>query len=532
MGSDHVPDSNRHVESAAPQHSHQPLHSQRPSNSDTTELRQVPSTFHLTETDNTLSQSNKARVRKMSPAEFQRRTIDRHHDDVLDDESFLSPSVVFSAISTTHQRPDSSTFATAPTLRQRIEQQKLNAANDLINRYENLFFSDHVDQHCTPIQRFFPSSLFDLSAPGASPILASDPPSEHVPFAISFAEWCRKLRRNMFMKAQGARTKVWDAYDENAAFGDRYDALYNAITENNKAAQSSAPIILKDSDSVASSVSPPSTPSCTSTSDADGDADGSDNEPRVFTDRAFPTPSAAQFKRCQLNNGKGVWDTMGVWRCLLANSSGKFDLGSPSSPRSQLFAQFEDFIEWKSKQQSDIGMLVADQDPFDFSSPAATAAVTSSIVNSLLGREQSAAAKTQPGVNAKVVGRGQVSSTVFKDGKLKTVKKSQTFYDDGSVTETVEESEDQAPKAPALPEWWNPESKFWARERDLYKQFTDLISKSTDEFMRTGANSLEKTLKLLDKAMDLESSKLQEAIKKIFPFGWNDDDDEKNNKKK
>ncbi|KAK9333066.1 hypothetical protein V1520DRAFT_333426 [Lipomyces starkeyi] len=530
MGSDDVSDSNRHVKSAAPQHSHQPLHSHRPSNSDTTdttEFRQVPSTLPSNETDNILSQSNKARVRKMSPAEFQRRTTDRHHDDVLDDESLLSPSVVFSPASA-QQHPDPSTFATAPTLRQRIEQQKLNAANDLIAQYESLFFSDHVDQHCTPIQRFFPSSLFDLSAPGASPILASDRPSEHVPFAVSFAEWCRNLRRSMFMKAQGARTKVWDAYDENAAPGDRYDTVYNAITEKNKAAQSNAPVILKDSDSVASSVSPPSTSSCTSASASDD----SDNEPRVFIDRAFPTPSAAQFKRCQLNNGKGVWDTMGVWRCLLANSSGKFDLGSPSSPRSQLFAQFEDFIEWKSKQQSDIGMLVADQDPFDFASPAANAAVTSSIVNSLLGKEQSAAAKTQPSANAKVVGRGQVSSTVFENGKFKTVKKSQTFYDDGSVTETVEESQDQAAKAPAFPEWWNPESKFWARERDLYKQFTELIGKSTDDFMRTGANSLEKTLKLLDKAMDLESSKLQDAIKKIFPFGWKDDDDEKSNKKK
>ncbi|KAK9350825.1 hypothetical protein V1505DRAFT_360397 [Lipomyces doorenjongii] len=524
MGSDHVPDSNRH---AAPQHSHQPLHSHHPSNSDTTELRQVPSTFHCNETDNILSQSNKARVRKMSPAEFQRRTSDRQHDDVLDDESFLNPAVVFSPASA-QQHPDSSTFATAPTLRQRIEQQKLNAANDLIDQYESLFFSDHVDQHCTPVQRFFPSSLFDLSAPGASPILASDRPSEHVPFAVSFAEWCRNLRRNMFMKAQGTRTKVWDAYNENAAPGDRYDALYNTITEKSKAAQSNAPIILKDSDSFASPASPPSTSSSTSASASDD----SDKEPRVFIDRAFPTPSATQFKRCQLNNGKGVWDTMGVWRCLLANSNGKFDLGSPTAPRSQLFAQFEDFIEWKSKQQSDVGMLVADQDPFDFGSPAATAAVTSNIVKSLLEGEQSTAAKKQPGAEAKVVGRGQISSTVFENGKFKTVKKSQTFYDDGSVTETVEESGDQAPKAPALPEWWNPESKFWARERDLYKQFTELVSKSTDEFMRTGANSLEKTLKLVDKAMDLESSKLQDAIKKIFPFGWKDDDDEKNNKKK
>ncbi|KAK9244855.1 hypothetical protein V1506DRAFT_539874 [Lipomyces tetrasporus] len=518
MTADHVPDDSKHAASSAP---HQPRPPQRPICIEGT--RELPSNIHRETTDNPLPQTTNTRVRKMSPAEFQRRTTARHHDDVLDDESVLNPSSLLSSASS----QPSATFATAPTLRQRVEQQKLNAANNLIAQYESLFFSDHVDQRCTPIQRFFPSAVFDPSSSGASTILSSGPPSEPVSLGASFSEWYRKLRRNMFMRAQGARTKVWDAYDQSAAPGDRYNTAYNTITEINKAAQSGAPILLKDSGSSPSSASPSASPSASSSA-----SDDRDQEPRVFIDRAYPTPSASQFKRCQLNNGKGVWDAMGVWRCLLANSSGKFDLGSPSSPRSQLFSQFEDFIEWKSKQQSDIGMLVADQDPFDIASTAGTAMTTSNIANALFDANKPADTTKQHGENAKVVGRGHVTTTVFENGKLKTVKKSQTFYDDGSVTEAVEESKDQAANPPDLPEWWNPESKFWTRERDLYKQFTDIISKSTDEIMRTGADSLEKTRKLVDKAMDLESSKLQDAMKKIFPFGWKEDDDDKNNKKK
>ncbi|KAK9366431.1 hypothetical protein V1509DRAFT_279381 [Lipomyces kononenkoae] len=521
--SDHVP------QPTAPRLSHQPQHPNGGANSGIPEL-----------SDRISDQSAaKSCVRKMSPAEFQRRVTGRHrHEDLLDDETVLNPSAVFS-LSSSAQHSNAAMFATAPSLRQRIEQQKLNAANDILDKYESLFLSDHVDQHCTPIQSFFPSSLFDPSATGASPILASDHhQSEHVSFAVPFAEWCRNLRRNMFMKAQGARTKVWDAYDENGPSSDRYDTFYNSIVEKNKVAQSNAPILYKDSNSFPPISSPPpqSMPSSGSAASA---SDDRDNEPRVVIASAFPTPSPIQYRYCKTNNGLGVWDTRGVWHCLLANSNGKFDLGNPSSPRSQLFSQFEDFIEWKSKQQqADIGMLGTDQHLSDLMSPVSQAGIPSSIMDSLLRAENPAATKKEPGANAKVVGRGQVSSTELVNGKFKTVKTTQTYYDDGSMTETVDESEDQTashpPNVPAFPEWWKPDSKSEQRERDWYKQLTEQISKTADDFMRTGASSLEKTLKVVDKAMDLESSKLQDAMKKIFPFGWKDNDDEndKNNKKK
>ncbi|KAK9241086.1 hypothetical protein V1525DRAFT_95799 [Lipomyces kononenkoae] len=528
--SDHVPDSNRPAEPAAPQ---QPCPHRHPNGgANSVEISGSSDRVLSSETDNNLrSPATKTRVRKMSPAEFQRRVTGRHREDVLGVESVLGPSTVFSSWSGQHS--EASTFATAPSLRQRIEQQKLNAANHIIAQYESLFFSDHVDQRYTPIQRFFPRSVFDPSAAGASPILASDRQSEHVPsVALSFVEWCRNLRRNMFMKAQGSRTKVWDAYDhETLASRDRYDTRYNAIVDKNNAAQSNAPTLHKDSDSFSPTSSPPHS---TSSSPSPSASDDGDKETRVFVDSAFPTPSPIQYKHCKLNNGLGVWDTRGVWRCLLPNSNGKFDLGNPSSPRSQLFAQFEDFIEWKIKQQADMSMPFPGQHSFDAGSPVPPTAERQRMIDSLLRGEFPEVTKKEPGANAKVVGRGSSSSTKIVNGQMKTVKKWQTYYDDGSVTETVEESEDKAagPSIPSLPEWSNPDSKAREREGDWYKQAAEQISKSADDIMRTGANSLEKTLKVLDKARDLESSKLQDAMKKIFPFGWKDDDDnDKKNKK-
>ncbi|KAK9461127.1 uncharacterized protein V1516DRAFT_675086 [Lipomyces oligophaga] len=377
----------------------------------------------------------------------------------------------------------------APILRKRIEKYHRACAKKITATYRSLFFSDLVDQHSTPIQRFFPESLFDLSAHTASPLLASSGSSETASPSYSLysspsssssgptsalaslSEWLREIRRVAFLRSQAESdsdlhpTKLWDDYTQayssfkqSSLTAKLYNDLSRSqvyLSEPADVAGSSIEVEMSadKSSEIGSSVSPahPTAPTTTTTS--------TPNSPLLFSDRAYPAPSADQYAACKNLQGMGVWDSFGVWRCLLRDpSSGAFpSLTSASAGRLRLFDQFESYLEWKISQSESVTDIAIPDTVLpqkqDLSSTFPLASILDSMASSFpdlsvqtpsvppFSSTMDVSKSRPPSPNAKVVGKSQsYTSSIDQDGSRYSASVTRTFYDDGSFTESVDNS--------------------------------------------------------------------------------------------
>ncbi|KAK9379635.1 uncharacterized protein V2V93DRAFT_373238 [Kockiozyma suomiensis] len=399
-------------------------------------------------------------VHRVSLEEFQQRCAARPSSD-LDDESLFNSSSLFS-IPSFSSTPSPSALSPTPSLRLRIEQQKIQVANALIERYEKLFFSDNVDPRSTPIQRFFPAPLFDPAAHGAAPTPVFENAPASSPLAAVGA-WFRELRRSMFLENQAARTKVWDHYSQEPAR--KIDQLYDRLASSSGAFSNAFALAsdpAHDQNPSPTSV-PPQTPTAaadtclsapTTTISATMSPSTSDQPmlpPLNFADRAYPAPDDRQLKRCIELAGKGVWDSFGVWRCLLPDSNGSFaDIHSPG--RTRLFDKFDDYLSWRMQRnqnlQKSLPAEVNHVDSIFDDLLADTTSIVESPVSSLFSsifslKDAAEPANLRkvdkPAPGAKIVSQSESVSQVFdgSTGKTSTVRKTQRVYDDQSVVEEI-----------------------------------------------------------------------------------------------
>ncbi|KAK7205010.1 hypothetical protein BZA70DRAFT_278855 [Myxozyma melibiosi] len=430
-------------------------------------------------------------VRRISLEEFQQRCASTNHNTVLEDESFFNASSLFTLPQLSSSSPSSSSSSSAPasSLRQRIEQQKIRVANTLIERYEKLFFSDNVDPRSTPIQRFLPEPLYDPAAHGAAPTptFDSSPPSS--PLA-ALGSWCRELRRSMFLESQGARTKVWDHFSQEPAgkvdqirgtISSLYDRLsvesggdrvldsrsddFARAESNSKTASelptgsSPSPSSSSTSPSSATTPSPSASPSLLNVrSQTQKPTAHSMLLPLNFADRAYPSPNDAQLKNCMDLAGKGVWDSFGVWRCLLPNHDGSFpDFNAPG--RTRLFEKYDDYLHWRMLKNQDLQKTAAVEsehvdDVFDrilADTAAPTLVDPTTLFASLKPFISVATAESEfnkvnhlrkvdkPAPDAKLVGQSEAVTQSYDhaSGKTSTVRTTRKIYSDNSVVEEV-----------------------------------------------------------------------------------------------
>ncbi|KAK9468469.1 hypothetical protein V1512DRAFT_259564 [Lipomyces arxii] len=418
------------------------------------------------------SQQSKRTVKKISLAEFQRRQ--NHHQN-----NHFNNNVEQSVNQNQHSRD----------LNRRIQEHKRSYANGLISQYETLFFSDHVDMSSTPIQRFFPVTLFDPAAVGYSPLLASDKSQTIIQ---SFIEWYRDLRRNMFFKVQANRHKIWDEYDKTFA---RESSALSASSASSDSSSSGFPLA--------------------SSSDSDSDSDSNFANQISFVDSAFPVPSPQQYQRCKVSNGTGVWDTMGVWRCLVGNSN----FITEATAKHQAFTKFEDYMNWKISRRA--------QSPFE-DMPDPQFLMRSLFDSGAIPPFESALeAKRDPGAPKKPIGHSTVvTSSIDENGKRTDMKKVKTFYDDGSVDEKVDENNsNQEPIMTDIKAWIK--SQDWSNEADYIKRASDILVTTADSLGKSGLESFEKTRELIDQYMSNKDNKVKSFLDKFWPSSSKDDDEKR-----
>ncbi|KAK9452471.1 hypothetical protein V1511DRAFT_448502, partial [Dipodascopsis uninucleata] len=395
-------------------------------------------------------------VHKMSLSEYQKHYEERHRQsEDLERTSFFNSLMPWIGSATSlNNRPEKSE-PVAPTIAKRIEQERALEAHKVLDRHENLFFSDLVEQSTIPIQRFFPSAMFDpheMSRINNAQSSGSLSISETSNATHGFVSWWSNLRKRFVLSGAKSKVKVWENYEK---FFPQSSSILSASSIQKAISSDSM-----DGANVSISLSSDHSADSSSSSDVDTASSnfggfGGDNDDNSwgkksgaklkrqynFVDRAFPVPTAEQFKRCQENSGKGVWDSFGVWRCLLPDSTtGIFDINGPG--KSKLFERFEDYLQWKGNQNNNgvvdfdiLQQTSGDEQEQELNKPNFC---VKSDDDSTEYDNRSAIAQEEPNTDKKIVGRGTVwSSTIDKDGKRVSIKKTQTYYDDGSVIETV-----------------------------------------------------------------------------------------------
>ncbi|KAK9472814.1 uncharacterized protein V1510DRAFT_416145 [Dipodascopsis tothii] len=238
--------------------------------------------------------------------------------------------------------------------------------NHLQKRYRRLFFSDHVNHLYHPVQAFLPGFYARSESATESAAMPAG-----VAALDGVLEWWRTLKRDQAMKHSAPRHKVWDHYER--PYDEARAERMERVERTERGAAPEAETAKRADAAGAPADGPADVPAPAPSPAATGAPGGSGRRGRPhFEEWAHPVPSLRQFELCRSKSGRGVWDSFGVWRCLVPDEHGGFDFGDDAS-KMRLFDRYDDYLAWKSAEGRRAASEAEEEAP---AAPAPAAAAT------------------------------------------------------------------------------------------------------------------------------------------------------------